>query len=128
MSSQHPTHSASPADPQTPSRALPGPIDPQGPEPRPVRQASPALTQRLRSLDEPLAGTPSASGRRRGYKSFFVVGGLLASLLIAAAIWSGRTVFGDPHPDLDLKFLPVERGKVTLTIVEKGEVEAVRNA
>jgi hypothetical protein len=44
-----------------------------------------------------------------------------------AAVWSTRSVFADPYQELGLRYAPLERGTIVFTVVEKGELEAVRN-
>src|SRR5207249_4448523 len=68
---------------------------------------------------------PAARRSRRGW--LLAALAILVPAVAGAAVWSTSSVFGDPHQELGLKYEPVQRGKVTFTVVEKGELEAVRN-
>ena len=79
----------------------------------------------LNSPDTDAAATSPSSHRRSRYLVF----GAIGVVVIAFVIWLSQSVlFADPTRNLGLEFEKVERGKVTFTIVEKGEVEAYKNA
>src|SRR4051812_30801462 len=105
MSSQPPTVS-SPAPAPCPPHAAPRDPDP------------------LSRLDDLLDTPAPAPGRRRVGALLAVA--LLAVALLGAAAWSTLAAPDDPDLGLGLDAHPVERGKVTFTVREKGEVEAVR--
>src|SRR3954453_14066973 len=124
MSMPHP-----PAPPPSPAGCPPAPpTAPPAPEPCTARRAAPVLVERLRALDDPAGPeTPHSSGARRRWLRLFAVLAVLVPELSCAAFWSSRSAFGDPYQELGLKYGPVESGPITFTVVEKGELEAVRN-
>jgi multidrug efflux pump subunit AcrA (membrane-fusion protein) len=99
-------------------------------ETTPVRQTSPVLSNLLRSLNDPgdagngQSAAPPRRGRRLGVALTILVA---AAVLVGAVVWSTRSVFGEPYQDLHLKYEPVERGTITFTVTEKGELEAAKN-
>src|SRR2546421_7974522 len=110
-----PTPTAAPA----PSNGAPATV------PRAPRQVSQTLLERLRTLDDPAGAEISAKAPRRRW--IFAVFGVLVLGLLGASGWPWFTLFDDPFKKLSLELQPVERGKVTFTIVEKGELEAFKN-
>src|SRR4051812_49063319 len=115
MSPQHP-----PAPPANPDPA---------PEPGAVRRAAPALVERLRALDDAAGpeGQEGPGARRRWRGRGPAALAVFLPAVAGATFWSTRSAFADPYQELGLRYEPVGRGPVTFTVVERGELEAVRN-
>src|SRR5690242_4198880 len=94
-----------------------------------VRRASPALVERLRALDDPGgAEGEQGPGARRGRRVWALAAlAVLVPAVAGAAVWSTRSILADPYQELGLRYEPLERGTIVFTVVEKGELEAVRN-
>src|SRR5437868_6525526 len=120
--------------PTTPRSSLaPTPTAPTAPpssESQPTPNARPtaqAMIAWLGSPDGPADEEVTPRSGRRKWRRTAVVTALLAFLCVGAAGWSALALLEYPAQNLGLEYQKVERGKVTFTIVEKGEVEAYRN-
>src|SRR5437870_1483576 len=108
-------------DPTSPAPA-PAPASTDGPPE--TRPAAEALVRWLNAADDP--GPRPARPRRR--RSLLAGAALLSVALLGAAGWSAFSLLDDVAPNLGLEYQKAERGRIAFTVVEKGEVEAYRNA
>ncbi|HMP15998.1 MAG TPA: hypothetical protein PKD72_03160 [Gemmatales bacterium] len=97
----------------------------QSPEPHnpPEHTVPDELKQRLATLDEAVTLPPVA---KRNWTPW-VVGLLLLSVAGGAGYWGYQRYSQPEGPPKNLETQPLTRGDITLTLIEKGELEAARN-
>jgi hypothetical protein len=93
---------------------------------QPPQQSSEALIQRLHALDAEDEGIPGKS-RQRSRLGWIIGGGIVLVVAVAGgAGWLTLSALEDPHADL--QFEEAKRGTLILSVVERGELEASKNA